>query len=75
MFSTPMGSKRLPIVPVDSSAAKIPLPGAQIAFFEEVEADGGASRRRGEQGGREGEGWREFNGNYLRTRAYEEEDA
>jgi hypothetical protein len=36
----------------------------------------GGERGRGEgEGGGEGEGWREFNGNYLRTRAYEEEDA
>ena len=27
-----MASKRLPIVPVDSSAARIPLPGATMAF-------------------------------------------
>ena len=26
-FSTPIGAKRLPIVPVDSSAARMPLPG------------------------------------------------
>ena len=32
MFSTLIDSKRLPIVPVDSSAARIPLPGATIAF-------------------------------------------
>jgi len=31
----PIGSKRLPMVPVLSSAAKIPLPGATIAFYKE----------------------------------------
>jgi hypothetical protein len=32
-------SKRLPIVPVDSSAARIPLPGATIAFAYEKRGD------------------------------------
>lgn len=32
MFSTLIPLKRLPMVPVDSSAAKIPLPGAAIAL-------------------------------------------
>ena len=32
LFSTPMGAKRLPIVPFDSSAARMPFPGAAIAL-------------------------------------------
>jgi hypothetical protein len=32
LFSTPMGEKRLPMVPVLSSAARMPLPGATIAL-------------------------------------------
>jgi|TARA_B110000208_G_scaffold174105_1_gene218531 hypothetical protein len=31
VFSTPIAAKRLPIVPVDSSAARMPLPGAAMA--------------------------------------------
>jgi len=32
LFSTPMPEKRWPIVPVDSSAARIPLPEAQMSL-------------------------------------------